>query len=70
MDDDWQAQFDPYDLVTGEDPILRLNLGAAFHLGPADLDLAFGERYPEVRYLGQVDLPSKHWLSATARLLF
>ncbi len=70
IDDDWQSQFDPYFLETEEDPILRLNLGAAFHLGPADLDLAFGERYPEVRYLGQIDLPRKHWLSATARLLF
>jgi len=53
-----------------EDPIFRVNLGASIHLGPADLDFAFGERYPESRFLAEDLIYHKHWLSITARLLF
>jgi hypothetical protein len=67
---DWVDFQDPSDLMNLDGPILRVNLGFAFHLGPADLDFSFGERYPEARFEGRPFEPRKHWLSATARYLF
>jgi len=61
---------DPWQWLNQGDPILRVNLGAAVHLGPADLDMAFGERYPRRAFLGRTFEPQKHWLSASLRWLY
>ncbi len=65
-----ETHIDPWQWLNLDDSQLRVNLGVAFHMGPADLDLHFGERYPEGVFLGQPFEPQKHWLSATARWLF
>lgn len=65
-----ESYIDPWHWLNLDDSQLRVNLGVAFHMGPADLDLAFGERYPERIFLGQPFEPQKNWLSATARWLF
>ncbi len=70
VDSDLPAPVDPWQWLNLDDPILRVNLGASLHLGPADLDLAFGERYPRRAFLGEVFEPQKHWLSASVRWLF
>ncbi len=53
-----------------EDPILSINLGASIHLGPADLDLSFSDRFPEARFMARDLIERQHWLSMTARFLF
>ena len=59
-----------FNIPAPEDPSLRINLGLSVHLGAADLDINFGEQYPERVYLGTQPDPRKPWLSATARLFF
>ncbi len=66
----WVDFQDPSNLMNLDGPILRVNLGASIHLGPADLDLSFGERYPLPHFQGQQFEPRKNWLNATVRLLF
>ncbi|MCP4292995.1 MAG: hypothetical protein GY780_14310 [bacterium] len=56
--------------VSTDGPELRVSLGFALHLGPADLDLGFGEHYPERFYSGPPVEPGKSWMSATARIVF
>lgn len=61
---------DPWEWLNLDDPMLRVNLGLAVHLGPVDIDLAFGERYPRRGYLGNGFEPQKHWLNASLRWLY
>ncbi len=58
------------ELPPPSDPTMRVNLGFSLHLGPGDLDMNFGEQYPESVYVGQQPEPQKPWLSFTARLFF
>ena len=56
-----------------EEPLLRVNLGASIHLGPADLDIAFWEKAPMVTAIAgnpTINDPGFRWVSITARYLF
>ena len=59
-----------FQIVSPESPTLNINLGASLHLGPGDLDLSFGDNYPNSAYTMNTPELQKRWLSATARLFF
>ncbi len=60
----------PPDEIGFEGPILRVNLGAGIHLGPADLDFSFWEKVPHGYSLVRDMVKNERWLSITARFLF